>query len=133
MLRNDVVTYATDGSGKFTESTATGANQERVTQLHKQLIEFTAEADDALMEKFFEQGSLTEEQLRQGEHAAVQKQNIIPLFCTNAAGNIGVARMMDFIAKYGSSPVDREHVAAHDLSGKEIDVTLTAPEPAAYV
>src|SRR6185436_9135826 len=133
VLRNDVVTYATDGSGKFTEEPAAGAHQERVTQLHKELIEYTAEADDALMEVFFEQGSLTEEQLRAGEHAAVQKQSIIPLFCTNAAGNIGVARMMDFISKYGSSPVDREHVAAADLSGKEVDVALTAPEPAAYV
>jgi len=133
VLRNDVVTYATDGSGKFTEEAATGPNKDKVTQLHKELIELTAEADDALMEKFFEQGSLTEEQLRAGEHAAVQKQSIIPLFCTNAAGNIGVARMMDFIAKYGSSPVDREHVAAIDLSGKEVDVALNGPEAAAYV
>ena len=70
----------------------------RVTALHKELIELTAEADDALMEKFFEQGNLTEEQLRAGEHTAVQKQAIIPLFFTGAEGNVGVARMMDFIA-----------------------------------
>ena len=133
VLRNDVVTYATDGSGKFTEAPATGAHAERVTALHKELIELTAEADDALMEKFFEQGSLTEEQLRAGEHAAVQKQSIIPLFFTAAERNIGVARMMDFIAKYGSSPVDREHVAAHDLSGKEVDVALNGADPALYV
>jgi elongation factor G len=133
VLRSDVVTYAMDGSGKFTESPATAANMERVSQLHKELIELTAEADDALMEKFFEQGNLTEEQLRAGEHAAVQKQSIIPLFCTNAEGNIGVARMMDFIAKYGSSPVDREHVASLDLTGKEVDVALNGAEPAAYV
>jgi elongation factor G len=133
VLRNDVVTYATDGTGKFTEAPATGVHKERVTQLHKELIELTAEADDELLEKFFAQGNLTEEQLRQGEHAAVQKQSIIPLFCTDAAGNVGVARMMDFIAKYGSSPVDREHVDALDLAGKEVDVALRDPEPAGYV
>jgi elongation factor G len=133
VLRSDVVTYANDGSGKFTETPATGAHKERVTQLHKELIELTAEADDALMETFFAQGGLTEEQLRAGEHAAVQKQSIIPLFCTNAAGNIGVARLMDFIAKYGSSPVDREHVSAIDLAGKEVDVALNGAEPAAYI
>ncbi len=133
VLRSDVVTYATDGSGKFTETPATGAHKERVTQLHKELIELTAEADDALMEKFFAQGGLTEKQLRAGEHAAVQKQSIIPLFCTNAAGNIGVARLMDFIAKYGSSPVDREHVSAIDLAGKEVDVALNGAETAAYI
>jgi len=133
VLRNDVVTYATDGTGRFTEEPAAGAHKERVSQLHKELIELTAEADDELMEKFFEQGSLTEEQLRAGEHAAVQKQSIIPLFCTNAEGNISVARLMDFIAKYGSSPVDRERVAAADLGGNQVEVALNGPEPAAYV
>lgn len=133
VLRNDVVTYATDGSGKFTEAAAAGANKERVFQLHKELIEMTAEADDELLERFFAQGSLSEEQLRAGEHAAVQKQSIIPLFCTNAEGNIGVARMMDFIAKYGSSPVDREHVTAVDLAGRSVDVALKDADPALYV
>jgi elongation factor G len=133
VLRNDVVSYATDGSGKFTEAPATGANKDRVTQLHKELIELTAEADDALMEKFFDKGNLTEEELRAGEHTALQKQTFIPLFCTNAEGNVGVARLLDFIAKYGSSPVDREHVSALDLSGKEVDVALNGAEPAAYV
>jgi elongation factor G len=133
VLRNDVVTYALDGSGQFTEAPAAGANKDRVSQLHKDLIELTAEADDALLEKFFAQGSLTEDQLRAGEHAAVQKQAIIPLFCTNAEGNVGVARLMDFIAKYGSSPVDREQVAAVDLAGKTVEVALHDPEPALYV
>src|SRR5881394_1889292 len=44
VLRSDVVTYATDGSGKFTEAAAAGAHKERVFQLHKELIEMTAEA-----------------------------------------------------------------------------------------
>jgi elongation factor G len=133
VLRSDVVTYAADGSGKFTEAPASGAHKERVFQLHKQLIELTAEADDELLEKFFAQGELTEEQLRAGEHAAVQKQSILPLFCTNASGNIGVARLMDFIAKYGSSPVDREHVSALDLAGRAVDVALGDAEPSLYV
>jgi elongation factor G len=85
------------------------------------------------MEKFFDKGNLTEEELRAGEHTALQKQTFIPLFCTNAEGNIGVARLLDFIAKYGSSPVDREHVNALDLSGKEVDVALNGADPAAYI
>src|SRR5262249_2772799 len=133
VLRSDIVTYAADGSGKFTEAPAAGPHKDRVSELHKELIELTAEADDELLEKFFAQGSLTEDQLRAGEHAAVQKQAIIPLFCTNAEANVGVARMMDFIAKYGSSPVDRERVPAVDLAGKEVDVSLTGAEPAPCV
>src|SRR5687767_12556614 len=62
VLRSEVITYQTNGSGKFTESPAKDELAERVNQLHKQLIEYTAEADDALLEKFFEQGSLSEEE-----------------------------------------------------------------------
>jgi len=46
------------------------------------------------------------------------------VFCTSAENNIGVARMMDFIAKYGSSPVDREKVTAQDANGKDVEVAL---------
>ena len=57
----------------------------------------------------------------------------MPLFVTSAENNIGVARMMDIIAKYGSSPVDREKVEAHDGDGKEVEVSLTDPDPVLYV
>ena len=46
-----------------------------------ELIEFIAEADDGLMEKWMDRGTLSEAELRAGLHAAVQKQSFIPLFC----------------------------------------------------
>ncbi len=133
VLRNEVITYETDASGKFNESPADGPLADKVTELHKQLIEYIAESDDSLLEKFFEQGSLSEEEMRGGIHAAVQRQGFIPLFCTSAETNIGVARFMDFIAKYGSSPVDRETVSAADPDGNEVEVHLNDPEPVLYV
>jgi len=133
VLRNEVVTYATDKSGKYTEAPATGALTEQVKKLHEQLIEFIAESDDALMEKFFAQGGLSEEEMRAGLHAAIQKQVFTPLFVTAAESNIGVARLMDFIAKYGSSPVDRAKVKATDADGKELELSLTDPDPVLYV
>jgi elongation factor G len=72
--------------------------------------------------------------LRAGLHAAVQKQSFIPLFCTAADKNIGVARLMDFMAKYGSSPVDRAKVEAEDGDGNPVTVALNeADAAAAYV
>jgi elongation factor G len=71
--------------------------------------------------------------MRGGIHAAVQKQSFIPLFCTAAESNVGVARLMDFIAKYGSSPVDRAKVKAIDANDAEVEVTLTHPDPVLYV
>ena len=133
VLRSEVITYADDRSGKFTEAPATGALAEQAKQLHGQLIEFVAESDDALMEKFFAQGGLSEEEMRAGMHAAIQKQVFVPLFCTAAESNIGVARLMDFIAKYGASPVDRPKVEAVDADGNKLEVALTNPDPVLYV
>jgi elongation factor G len=131
--RSEVITYAGDKSGKFTETPATGALLEQVSQLHKQLIEYIAEADDTLMEKWMEKGSLTEDELRAGLHAAVQKQSFVPVFCTSAETDVGVARLMDMIAKYGSSPVDRKTVPALDADGKECAVALDGADTVCYI
>jgi elongation factor G len=131
--RNEVITYATDKSGKFTEAPATGPLADRVKQLHGQLIEYVAESDDALMEKFFAQGGLSEEEMRAGFHEAILKQTFIPVFCTSAETNVGVARLLDFIAKYGPSPADRTKAKAKDAEGKEVEVSLTDPDPVLFV
>ena len=133
VLRNEVTTYAGDKSGKYTEAPASGALAERVKQLHSQLIEYIAESDDALMEKFFAQGGLSEEEMRASLHTAIQKQVFVPLFCTAAESNIGVARLMDVIAKYGASPVDRPRVEAVDGDGNPVEIKLTDPDPVLYV
>jgi elongation factor G len=133
VLRNEIVTYATDGSGKYKEEPATGEWEARVKKLHGELIEHIAESDDQLMNKFFEQGSLSEEEFRAGIHAAVQRELFIPLFAASAENNIGVARLMDFIAKYGSSPVDRKKVKAVNASDAEVEVGLEDADPVLYI
>ena len=133
VLRSEVVTYKTDGTGKYSESPATGELADRVKQLHRELMEYVAESDPALMEKFFEQDGLSEEEMRGGIHHAIQEQVFIPLFATSAETNVGVARLMDFIAKYASSPEDRLMVRAENIAGNEIDVALNGPDPVCYV
>src|SRR5438874_1076491 len=133
VLRSEVVTYKTDQSGKYEEAPATGEWKERVNELHRELIEHIAESDDSLLEKFFDQGGLSEEEMRGGIHTALQKQTFVPVFCTSAETNVGVARLMDFIAKYGSSPVDRAKVKAFDDKGNEAQVSLTDPDPVLYI
>jgi elongation factor G len=133
VLRSDLVTYETNGRGKFSEAPAEGAWKERVTQLHRELIELIAESDDTLLTKFFDQGGLSEEELRAGIHDAVQKQHFIPLFCLSAENDIGVARLLDFIAKHGPSPVDRQKTLALAKDGAEVEVALSDAEPVAQV
>jgi elongation factor G len=85
------------------------------------------------MERFFEKGILAEEEFRAGLHKAIQNQVFVPLFAVSAETNVGVARLMDFIAKYGSSPLDRAEVPAKDPSGVPGSVTLSQPEPVVFI
>ena len=128
VLRTELISYQADGSGKMTEGELPEELKEKVKGLHEELIEYVAESDDTLLEKFFEQGSLSEEEMRNGIHRAIQDQTFIPLFCTSATSNIGVARVCDFISKYGSSPDDRKTVTAQDDQGNNVDVSLDGSE-----
>lgn len=132
VMRSELTTYTPGGSGKYTEVPA-GALAERVSQLHRELIEYVAESDDGLMERFFEKGILAEEEFRAGLHKAVQNQVLVPLFAVSAETNVGVTRLMDFIAKYGSSPMDRAEVPARDASGVTGSVPLSQPEPVVFI
>ncbi len=101
--------------------------------MHRQLIEMVAESDDALLEKFFEEGTLSEEDLRAHVHAAVQKGLVVPVYAASGAKNVGVSRILDFIAKFGSSPVDRATVAAKSPTGADVTVALDDGQSVAYV
>ena len=134
VLRSELITYSTDGSGKYSEEELPEEWQEKIKGLHEELIEYVAESDDTLLEKFFEDGGLSEEEMREGLHRAIQNQVFIPVFCTAATENIGVARLMDFISKYGSSPVDRATVQAENVNSEEtVDVALDGSAPVVHV
>ena len=134
VLRSELITYSTDGSGKFKEQKLPDEWKGQVKELHQELIEYVAESDDSLLEKFFDQGNLSEEEMREGLHHAIQNQILIPLFCTSANLNIGAARLMDFISKYGSSPIDRAIISAKDVTTAEkIDIALDGKEPVVHI
>lgn len=133
VMRSEIVTYDFNDHGSFHEEPAKGEWLERVTQLHRELIEHIAESDDTLLSKFFDQGGLSEEEFRSGIHSAVQRQLFIPLFCTSAETNVGVARLMDFIAKFASSPVDRQKVEGIDSNGGTVSVSIQDTEPVIHV
>ncbi len=124
VLRSKLISYQADGSGQMTEGELPDELQEKVKELHEELIEYVAESDDTLLEKFFDEDGLSEEDMRNGIHRAIQDQTFIPLFCTSATSNVGVARVCDFISKYGSSPDDRKTITAHDQQGNDVEVSL---------
>ena len=103
VLRRELITYKNDGSGGYSEEGLPENLVSDVDSLHAELIEYVAESDDSLLEKYFEQGNLSEEEMRSGIHHAIQNQVFIPMFCISAEKNIGVARLCDFIAKYAQA------------------------------
>ncbi|HIG80750.1 MAG TPA: elongation factor G [Verrucomicrobiales bacterium] len=128
VLNKKLVTFETDGSGKFTEEDCPEAED-----LHTELIELIAESDDSLLEKFFEEGNLTEEELRSGLHKALQAEGLIPVFATSATTNVGVTCLMDFIARYGSSPADHPVSKAVTSDESETEINLTDKEPVLFI
>lgn len=82
----------------------------RAQEMHNALVEAAAENDEELMEKFFDEGSLTEEELAEGLRIAMAQQEIFPVFCCSAERNMGSGRIMGFINDICPSPADRKPV-----------------------
>src|SRR5213594_2726599 len=99
--------YQTNESGKFTEGAVPGEMTASVDAAREALIEMVAENDEKLMEKFFEAGTLSDEELVTGLRAATMAAKVFPLVCTSATLNIGVPQLLDAILAYLPSPVDR--------------------------
>ncbi|TVR49567.1 MAG: elongation factor G [Puniceicoccaceae bacterium] len=133
VMRNEFFDYEPGTRETPRESPASGEWKESVSELHRELIEYVAESDPKLMETFFEKEGLSEEEMRAGLHTAIQNETFIPLFCVSAQTNVGVSRLMDFIAKYGSSPLDRKRVPAFTPSGEETTVGLDQAQPVVYI
>jgi elongation factor G len=80
-------------------------------ELHNLMVEAAAENDEELMERFFDEGTLSEEELAEGLRIAIAHQEIIPVFCCSSINNMGSGRIMGFINDICPSPADRP--AAH--------------------
>ena len=84
-------------NGKTEELPIPDNEKERADAMHKELIEVVASNDEELMEKYFEIGELTEEELKHGIKKAMIHHDLFPLFCTSAINNIGTSRLLGFI------------------------------------
>ena len=74
--------------------------------LRQELIEKAAEFDDTLMERFFENGSLTEDEIREGLGKGIRQGGVLPIFCLSGKKDIGVKRLMEFTIKTAISPAE---------------------------
>jgi elongation factor G len=124
------VTFATDGSGKPADAKIPAHLESEAQAARDALIEMVAEADDALMEKFFESGTLTQEELVEGLKRAVGTGRIFPLVCASAGANIGMQTLLDAIVSYVPAPADRPFAASARGSDESVAVAATDGGPA---
>ena len=124
-------TFATDGSGKPTEAAIPGHLEHAAQSARDALIEMVAEADDGLMEKFFEAGTLTQEELVAGLKRGVAAGRIFPAVCASATGNIGGQPLLDAILAYAPSPAERPLKATNAAGTEERVVQASDAGPAA--
>ncbi len=103
---------------------------DQAEEVKTQLIEKAAEADESLMELFFENDTLTEEEMMRGIAAGLPSRGIFPIFCTNARNDLGVQRLLEFIAQVAPAP--NKFAPPKDLEGNEIKCDVSA-KPALYV
>ncbi len=124
--------FETDGSGKFKEEAVPAAMEADAKAARDGLIEMVAEADDTLMEKFFEEGTLTQDELVGGLRTAVLGRRIFPLFCTSSILNVGVPTLLDALIAYVPAPSERP--AKGTKGGQDVEVTASESAPyAAFV
>ena len=114
-----------DENGDREELEIPESEMERAAELHNTLVELAAENDEALMELYFEKGTLTQDEMRAGLRMGLAKRDIIPVFCLSAKRDIGVKRLMEFIINVGPDPLGAP--AFKTIDGKEIKADSSAP------
>lgn len=92
--------------------------------LRQELIEKAAEFDDTLMERFFENGSLTEDEIREGLGKGIRQGGVLPVFCLSGKKDIGVKRLMEFTIKTAISPAETKFVTK---DGNEVECNAGNP------
>ncbi len=122
--------YEYSADGKFEEKEIPDSEKDRAEELHAELIEKTAETDETLMEKFFEEETLTEEEMQKGLNEGVKNRALYPVVCLSAKKNVGINRLLDFITNVTPSPSDMP--GETNSEGQEIPFDSSGT-PAAFV
>lgn len=124
LLKMVMYAFPSDG-GKPEKLPIPEAEKEKADRLHNELVEKAAENDEGLMEKYFEKGTLDEDEMRQGLKLGMIHHGVFPVFCMSAKKNMGSGRMMGFIDNVAPSP--REAKPERTTDGVEVEFNPEKP------
>jgi len=116
--------YGPDG-GKPEILDIPASEKTRADKLHNDLAEMAAENEESLMELYFEQGSLSQEDMRRGIRIGMTKRDLFPVFCVSAKKNMGVGRLLEFVCNIAPAP---SQVPMREIiQGKPVVMSESAP------
>jgi len=118
------------GGGKPEKKPIPAEHQKRADEMHNALVEAAAENDEALMEKYFEEGNLSEEELAKGLSIGLAHRQFFPLFCASGLQDMGSGRIMGFIHDICPSPADRPAASLEGGGSKPCDA---AARPCVFI
>ena len=107
LVRMKAYSYSADGDGKGKESDIPEDLADSAQKAHEVLVEMIAEGNDALMEEFFEKGTLPVEHIMDGLKTALREMRLYPVLCASALHNIGSDQILNFIVDHFPAPTDR--------------------------
>jgi elongation factor G len=110
-------TYELGGNGKGKEGEIPANMKDAAQEAHEKLVELVAEGDDALMEKFFDAGTLSEQDLIPALHNAIREDKIFPVLFASGLGNVSTDRLMDFIVDFTPAATEHESIRGEVTSG----------------
>lgn len=119
LLKNKALVFDRDGKGTYTETDIPDGAVDRAASLRETLVEAAAEADDALMEKYFEEGDLTPEEIVTGLLKGIREGTVHPVFCSSGETNVGIGRVMELITRMVPAPGDMGELVGTDPKGGE--------------
>jgi len=110
-------TYELGGNGKGKEGEIPANMKDAAQAAHEKLVELIAEGNDALMEEFFDKGTIPEEHLIPALHDAIREDRIFPVLFASGLGNISADRLMDFLVEFTPAATERGAVRGEVTSG----------------
>ncbi len=129
LIHQKATIFERDGDGKGSETEIPAELTDTVEEWRDKLIEAVAEADDALLEKFFEEGTLSQEDLESGLRKAVLGRKIFPVTVSSALHGIGSAALLDTLITVAPSPEARGTFPATNVGDEAVEVKTDAEEP----
>src|SRR5690242_11374731 len=117
LVRMKAYSYELGGNGKGKEGEIPADMKNAAQAAHEKLVEMIAEGNDALMEEFFDKGTIPEEHLIPALHNAIREDKIFPVLFASGLGNVSADRLMDFIVDFTPAATEHDAIRGEVTSG----------------